>query len=104
MEVKPNKNKIDIVRPKSKKVQPSPKVLVEHIHKKLYVHIEDPDDHESLMKLKQTCNDHPGLSDIILVLGIENKSAVKLNFKVDAGDILTNKLSEILGKDRVVLK
>jgi len=104
MKMRANKTKLDIIKRKTKNNQPGPKVLVEHAHKKLYVHIQNPDDHDSLMKLKQTCNDHPGLSDIILVLGVENKSAIKLNFKVDAGDILTNKLADILGKDRVVLK
>lgn len=104
MKIKVSNVKLDIVKPKINTNKPGPKVLVEHAHKKLYVHIQNPDDHDSLMKLKQTCNDHPGLSDIILVLGVENKSAIKLNFKVDAGDILTNKLADLLGRDRVVLK
>jgi len=89
MKIQTNKTKLDIIKPKTKTNQPGPKVIVEHAHKKLYVHIQNPDDHDSLMKLKQTCDDYPGLSDIILVLGVENKSAIKLNFKVDAGDILT---------------
>ena len=104
MKIQTDRTKLDIIKPKTKTNQPGPKVIVEHAHKKLYVHIQNPDDHDSLMKLKQTCDDYPGLSDIILVLGVENKSAIKLNFKVDAGDILTKKLADILGKDKVVLK
>jgi hypothetical protein len=47
------------------------------------VHIDDPDDHDSLFSLKKVCSDYVGESDIVLVLGAEKKSAIKLPFKVD---------------------
>ena len=72
--------------------------------KKLYVHIKDPDDHDALRLLKQTCSDYRGLFDIILVLGADKKSAVKLPFKVDASNELIGALVKILGEDSVVLK
>ena len=72
--------------------------------KKIYVHIKDPDDHASLMSLKQTCSDYVGLFDIILVLGADKKSAVKLPFKVDASNDLVGALAKILGEDSVVFK
>ena len=72
--------------------------------KKLYVHIKDPDDHDSLLSLKKICGDFPGVFDVILVLGDENKSAIKLTFRVDADEPLINKLSKILGEGNVVLK
>ncbi|PKL31040.1 DNA polymerase III subunit alpha [Candidatus Saccharibacteria bacterium HGW-Saccharibacteria-1] len=72
--------------------------------KKFYVHIKDPDDHSSLLSLKQTCSDYPGVFDIILVLGSDKKSAIKLPFRVDASPDLTDKLVEILGKESVILK
>lgn len=72
--------------------------------KKLYVHIKDPDDHAALLSLKQTCGDFRGLFDIILVLGAEKKSAVKLPFKIDASNDLIAALVKILGEDSVVFK
>jgi DNA polymerase-3 subunit alpha len=72
--------------------------------KKCYVHVKDPDDHESLLSLKKTCSDHPGLSDIILVLGQDKKSAIKMPFRVDIDDALIGKLVKILGEDSVVVK
>jgi hypothetical protein len=68
------------------------------------VHIKDPDDHSALLGLKQTCSDHPGLADIVLVLGEEKKSAIKLPFRVDHSDVLLGKLVKLLGEDSVVLK
>jgi len=72
--------------------------------KKLFVHIKDPDDHDALLNLKKTCGDHPGLSDIVLVLGSEKKSAIKLPFRVEHSDLLVGKLVKLLGEDAVVLK
>ena len=51
--------------------------------KKLYVQIKNPDDSESLMVLKKACQEHPGSTEIILVLGEDKKSAIRLPFKVD---------------------
>ncbi|HEU4830877.1 MAG TPA: OB-fold nucleic acid binding domain-containing protein, partial [Candidatus Saccharimonadales bacterium] len=72
--------------------------------KKLYVHIKNPDDHEALLSLKQICSAFPGLFDIVLVLGAEKKSAIKLPFRVDGSDNLVSTLVKILGEDAVVLK
>lgn len=72
--------------------------------KKMYVHIKDPDDHEALKSLKQICSDYPGQIDIVLVLGDEKKSAIKLPFKVNADDKLIGELVKILGEDSVVIK
>lgn len=72
--------------------------------KQLFVHVKDPEDQDSLLHLKQTCSDHPGLSDIVLVLGSEKKSAIKLPFRVEHSDALMGKLVKLLGEDAVVLK
>lgn len=72
--------------------------------KKLFVHIKNPDDHDSLLKLKQICADAPGQSDIILVLGEEKKSALRLPFRVETSDQLIGALVKELGEDCVVLK
>lgn len=72
--------------------------------KKLFVHVKDPDDHGSLVSLKQTCGEYAGNTDIILVLGAEKKSAIKLPFRVDGSDALVGALVKQLGEDCVVLK
>ena len=79
-------------------------IVVEKIIQKIFIQIKDPDDHESLMSLKQICSKHPGLTDVILVLGVEKKSAIKMPFRVDADNILINQLVKVLGEDSVVLK
>ena len=85
-------------------VKPEIVLLEKDSVKKLYVHIKNPDDHESLQSLKQICSNYPGLFDIILVLGADKKSAVKLPFKVNASEDLVSELAKIIGKDSVVLK
>ncbi|NTW62055.1 DNA polymerase III subunit alpha, partial [Candidatus Saccharibacteria bacterium] len=72
--------------------------------KKMYVHIKNPDDHDSLKSLKQICSDHPGQSDIVLVLGEDKKSAIKMPFRVEVGDKLTKQLVKSLGENSVVVK
>lgn len=105
---------------KMNKPKPSAKVKVERVAKnnitnsapsvevkdirKLYIHIKDPDDQDTLLSLRRTCSDHPGESDIVLVLGAEKKSAIKLPFKVDTNDALVGALVKFLGEDSVVLK
>jgi len=79
------------------------KAYIEPI-KKLYVHIKDPDDQAALLALKQVCGDFPGISDIVLVLGADKKSAIKMPFRVDGSDALVGRLVKILGEDAVVLK
>lgn len=72
--------------------------------KKLFVHIREPDDHNSLMELKRTCSEYSGNTDIILVLGPDKRSAIKLPFRVDGSDQLISSLVKQLGEDCVVLK
>jgi len=72
--------------------------------RKLFVHIKDPDDAERLMQLKEICAKFPGTSDIVLVLGTEKKSAIRLPFKVEDSDALIDQLVMKLGEDAVVIK
>lgn len=72
--------------------------------KKLYVHIKDPDDHERLKQLKEICAKHAGQSDIVLVLGEESRSAIKLPFRIEENDALIDDLVKVLGEDAVKLK
>jgi DNA polymerase III alpha subunit len=72
--------------------------------RKFFVHIKNPDDAESLVQLKDICSKFPGSSDIVLVLGTEKKSAIKLPFRVDDCDDLVDRLVRQLGEDAVVIR
>ena len=68
---------------------------------KLFVHVKDPNNHEALIKMKSVCGDYAGMTDVVLVLGEEKKSAMRLPFKVEADDTLIKKLEQLLGKECV---
>jgi len=87
-------------KPETPRAKPAPVA-----EKKLFVHVEDPSDQAKLSKLKLMCAKHPGTTDIVLVLGKdEKKSAIRLPFKVDENDGLQGELVKILGEDFVTLK
>jgi DNA polymerase-3 subunit alpha len=72
--------------------------------KKLFIHVKDPEDQAALMQIRKECALSPGLSDIVLVLGPDKQSAIKMPFRVDGSDELIGRLVKILGEDAVVLK
>ena len=72
--------------------------------KKVFVHVKNPDDQSSLVEIKKICSLFPGLSDIVLVLGPEKQSAIKMPFRVDGSDELVGRLVKVLGEDAVVVK
>jgi DNA polymerase-3 subunit alpha len=72
--------------------------------KKVYIHVKNPDDQASLVEIKKICGLYPGLCDIVLVLGPEKQSAIKMPFRVDASDDLVGRLVKVLGEDAVVVK
>lgn len=72
--------------------------------KKLFVHVKNPEDQASLIEIKKICGLFPGLCDIVLVLGPEKQSAIKMPFRVDGSDELVGRLVKVLGEDAVVLK
>jgi DNA polymerase-3 subunit alpha len=72
--------------------------------KKLFVHVKNPDDQATLVSLKKICGDFPGVSDIVLVLGADKKSAIKMPFRVDGSNDLIGELVKLLGEDAVVYK
>ncbi len=79
-------------------------IVEEQAKPKLYVHVKDPDDHEALLKLKQTFNEYPGRHEVVLVLGNEKKSAMRLPFTIQPDDALQATIATLLGPDCVALK
>ena len=71
---------------------------------RVFVHIKNPSDHESLLSVKKICGKFPGMSEIILVLGEVEKSAIRMPFKVDSNSDLPKELVGLLGEECVVLK
>ena len=71
---------------------------------RVFVHIKNPSDHESLLSVKKICGRFPGMSEIILVLGEVEKSAIRMPFKVDSNSDLPKELVGLLGEECVVLK
>lgn len=72
--------------------------------KTMYIHVKNPDDQSQLMEVKRVCGAHPGLNDVVLVIGADKKSAIKMPFRVDGGDALVGALVKIIGEDAVALK
>lgn len=70
----------------------------------LYVHIKDPNDTNALLEFKKSCADHPGQSDVIMVLGEAKDKAIRMPFRVESDDALVSKLVSILGEDCVSIK
>ena len=68
---------------------------------RLFVHVKDPNNHNALIEMKSVCSDYVGTTDVVLVLGEDKKSAMRLPFKVDTDDMLIEKLEQLLGKECV---
>ena len=71
---------------------------------KLFLHIKNPSDHDKLVALKSLCSEYAGVTDVVLVLGEANKSAMRMPFRVEAGDQLMSQLRQVLGDECVILK
>ena len=96
--------KNDAARPQPKTHSAPVNVAPEIPASKLFVYIKDPNDHSRLVKMKSVCGENAGTTDVVLVLGEKEKSAMRLPFKVDANDNLLSQLKNTLGEECVVLK
>ena len=96
--------KNDAAKPQPKTHSAPANVAPEIPASKLFVYIKDPNDHSRLVKMKSVCGENAGTTDVVLVLGEKEKSAMRLPFKVDANDNLLSQLKNTLGEECVVLK
>ena len=96
--------KNDATKPQSKAHSTPVNVAPEIPASKLFVYIKDPNDHSRLVKMKSVCGENAGTTDVVLVLGEKEKSAMRLPFKVDANDNLLSQLKNTLGEECVVIK
>ena len=104
----PKNNSSAVLNKPSEKSTPNPSRSAENYQaekiQRVFVHIKNPSDHESLLSVKKICGKFPGMSEIILVLGEVEKSAIRMPFKVDSNSDLLKELVRLLGEDCVVLK
>lgn len=96
--------KNDAAKPQPKTHSVPVNVAPEIPASKLFVYIKDPNDHSRLVKMKSVCGENAGTTDVVLVLGEKEKSAMRLPFKVDANDNLLSQLKNTLGEECVILK
>ena len=96
--------KNDATKPQPKTHSAPVNVAPEIPASKLFVYIKDPNDHSRLVKMKSVCGENAGTTDVVLVLGEKDKSAMRLPFKVDANDNLLSQLKNTLGEECVALK
>lgn len=71
---------------------------------KLYVRVTDPADHGKLHALKKLLNNFAGDSEIILVLGADKSSAMRLPFRIDPQPDLQVAIGELYGAEHVIVK
>ncbi|MGV9001328.1 MAG: TIGR02391 family protein [Candidatus Saccharimonadaceae bacterium] len=70
----------------------------------VYVWIEDPDNQEKLVSLKNIAARYSGKDPMILVLGKEKRSAIRMPFTVNKSKEHASELEALLGKDKVVFR
>lgn len=90
--------------PKQQPAQVSYVPVEDEKPKKMFVHVKNPDDHDTLLRLKKTLNEYPGDSEIILVLGDDKKSALRLPFRIGLSEELTAAVAGLYGNDCVAVK
>ncbi|MDO4781464.1 MAG: DNA polymerase III subunit alpha [Candidatus Saccharibacteria bacterium] len=83
---------------------PKPAPRPEILANRLFLQVKDPSDHQKLIQLKALCNEKVGATDVVLVLGDAEKTAMRLPFKVEADNGLLDDLRAVLGDECVVLK
>jgi hypothetical protein len=62
------------------------------------------DDHELLIRLKQTIDEYSGSTEVVLVVGPdESKQAIRLPLRIEASEDVLNSLDKLVGPGKVKL-
>lgn len=101
----PKKTDFKAVR-ESKSDEPEKKVkIVDNTNtNRLFLLVKDPEDYSVLEQVKRICKSNEGLTEVVLVLGENKKSAIKMPFRVGDDTEMIDDLVKLLGEDAVVLK
>ena len=70
---------------------------------KVYIRLEDGQDHDTLLSLKDAIDSFKGDSEVVLVLG-SNKQVIKLPMKMHGSDEAMSSLYSVVGKENVRLQ
>lgn len=70
----------------------------------IYIHVRDTNDHDSLREMKRALSSQPGESHVILVLGENKESALRLPFTTELSEGLIANIKSLYGSDQVVVK
>ena len=72
---------------------------------KLYLLIKNPDDAETLTKIRKICDLNLGVQEVILVFkDNDEKRILKMPFRVEINDNLKKELTDILGEENIKVK
>lgn len=74
------------------------------LNQTIYIHVKDTNDHESLRVMKKELSNTPGDNQVILVLGEDKSSAIRLPFTTELSDNLIANIKSLYGPDQVVVK
>lgn len=91
-------------KPETKEASETSHKTDEKTEKTMYIHVKDTNDHDSLREMKKELNNYPGDSQVILVLGEDKASAIRLPFTTKLSDGLIVNLKAIYGPEQVVVK
>lgn len=81
--------------------QVTPKVANERV----YIRLGDTNNEQTLLSLKQTIDNHSGLTEVVLVLGeAAQKQAIKLPGGIDRSSDGLTQLQELVGADNLVIR
>ncbi|HSX36054.1 MAG TPA: DNA polymerase III subunit alpha [Patescibacteria group bacterium] len=72
---------------------------------RMYVRLNDTDNHSMLIALKQVIDDNPGETEVVLVLGPQDtKQIIKLPGRMSGAEAALNRLREAVGSDNCKLQ
>jgi DNA polymerase III subunit alpha len=75
------------------------------VNPRVYIRLKDGANQQLLMSLKQAIDEHPGDTEVVLVLGSpESKQIIKLPMRMNAEDIALEKLRELAGATNIKLQ
>ncbi len=72
--------------------------------KTVYIRITDVGNKDLLIDVKKQCSNYPGTDAVVLVLGDDKKSAIRMPFMVEYSEALVSSLAGILGDGAVQAK
>jgi DNA polymerase-3 subunit alpha len=98
--------KVKTPKPRAAKVKMAAKPApAKPLHERLYIRLLNTSDEQTLLSLKETIDDHRGLTEVVLVLGEASaRQAIKLPGGIDRESDGLTKLRELVGTDNLVIQ